>query len=67
MNRPIVGYAGRFHMFDQEKGLPELVRAMAHVPAIDGCEPLLVCVGGPLDRVAGYQEIARAAVFPRSQ
>jgi glycosyltransferase involved in cell wall biosynthesis len=60
-DRPIVGYAGRFHMFHEEKGLTELVRAMAHVPAIDGREPLLVCVGGPLDRVAGYREVAAAA------
>ena len=63
-DRPIVGYAGRFHMFHEEKGLTELVRAMAHVPVVDGREPLLVCVGGPLDRVAGYREVAAAAGVP---
>jgi len=66
-DRAIVGYAGRFHMFEEEKGLPELVRAMAHVPSVEGREPLLVCVGGPLDLVAGYNEVARAAGVPQGR
>jgi glycosyltransferase involved in cell wall biosynthesis len=60
-DRPIAGFAGRFHTLEEEKGLPELVRAMAHVAPAEGRDPMLVCVGGPLDRVAAYMEIARAS------
>ena len=59
--RPIAGFAGRFQTLEEEKGLPELVRAMAHVPTVGGRDPLLVCVGGPLDRGAAYMDVARAS------
>jgi glycosyltransferase involved in cell wall biosynthesis len=52
-----VGYLGQFHRFDEERGLPELLRAFARVvdshPAAG-----LVCVGGPMDRVPRYRTIA---------
>jgi glycosyltransferase involved in cell wall biosynthesis len=63
-DRPIVAYVGRFRTLDQEKGIPELVRAMAEVPAIDGREPLLVCVGGPMDCVPAYRAEAADAGTP---
>ena len=56
---PIVGYVGQFHTFHEEKGLPTLVRAMSHVSAGGGQQPMLVCVGGPMDRVGAYRELAR--------
>ncbi|MCC6443333.1 MAG: glycosyltransferase family 4 protein [Armatimonadetes bacterium] len=63
-DRPIIGYVGRFRTMEAEKGLPELIRAMASVPLVDGSEPLLVCIGGPMDAVAGYLEIARHYSIP---
>ncbi len=66
-DRPIVGYVGRFHTFHQEKGLPQLVESMANVPSIRGREPLLVCVGGPMDRVPSYMEVARRSGVPQGR
>ena len=55
--RPIVGYVGRFQALGAEKGIPELIAALARVPG----HPLLVCVGGPMDAVPAYRAIGRAA------
>jgi glycosyltransferase involved in cell wall biosynthesis len=64
-DRPLVGYVGRFHMFDKEKGLPELVEAMGYLPGLGLSRAELVCVGGPMDRVPGYLELAvRTGVDP---
>jgi glycosyltransferase involved in cell wall biosynthesis len=57
--RSIIGYIGRFQALGAEKGIPELVQTMAHLPAIKGKEPLLLCVGGPMDPVADYIDLAR--------
>ena len=51
---PIVGYVGRFNTLGLEKGIPELIRAMAGLP--DGVR--LLCVGGPMDVVPAYRELA---------
>jgi glycosyltransferase involved in cell wall biosynthesis len=59
LDRPIIGYIGRFHTMGKEKGVPELVQAMAHLPPLDGGEPLLLCVGGPMDAVPAYLDLAR--------
>ena len=64
LDRPIVGYVGRFLTMGEEKGIPELVRAMAIVPEIRGREPLLVCVGGPMSAVDNYRRIAAEAGTP---
>jgi glycosyltransferase involved in cell wall biosynthesis len=64
LDRPIVAYVGRFRTYDQEKGIPELVRALARVPAVDGNDPLLVCVGGPMECVPAYYREAEAAGTP---
>jgi glycosyltransferase involved in cell wall biosynthesis len=58
-DRPIIGYIGRFRTMEMEKGIPELIQAMAYVRFINEKEPLLLCVGGPMDPVRVYVEIAR--------
>lgn len=64
LDRPIIGYIGRFRTMEMEKGIPELVEAMAHLPPIEGKEPLLLCVGGPMDAVPAYRKIARRFQVP---
>ena len=64
LERPIVGYIGRFQTMGKEKGIPELVEAMRYLPEIDGAEPLLLCVGGPMDAVPAYLERARQVGVP---
>lgn len=64
--RPIVGYIGRFHTMTMEKGIPELIQAMAQLPATDP-EPLLLCVGGPLSAVSNYWQIAKQVNCPESR
>ena len=59
LDRPIIGYIGRFHTLGIEKGIPELVQAMAALPPKDGKDPLLLCVGGPMEAVPGYLALAQ--------
>lgn len=59
LDRPIIGYVGRFRTMEMEKGIPELVEAISQLSPIKGKEPLLLCVGGPMDVVPAYLEIAR--------
>jgi len=54
----IIGYIGRFRSMEMEKGIPELVKAMALMPSVDGQELLLLCVGGPMGPVPGYLRLA---------
>jgi glycosyltransferase involved in cell wall biosynthesis len=63
-NRPTIGYIGRFQTLEMEKGIPELVQATARLSPIDGKEPLLLCVGGPMEVVPTYLEIARRFNIP---
>lgn len=59
-DRPIVGYVGRFRTMGREKGLPDLIRAMRIIaddsPDLD---PMLLCVGGPMEAVDAYGKLAR--------
>ncbi|MFL5738473.1 MAG: glycosyltransferase family 4 protein [Actinomycetota bacterium] len=55
----LVGYVGRFHLLHQERGLPELVTAFATV-ARSHPDASLLAIGGPMDRVPAYREIAAA-------
>jgi glycosyltransferase involved in cell wall biosynthesis len=64
LDRPIIGYIGRFRTMEMEKGIPELVEAMAQLPPIDGKEPLLLCVGGPMEAVPTYLDIAHRLGVP---
>jgi glycosyltransferase involved in cell wall biosynthesis len=52
-----VGYVGRFHLFHEERGLPELVRAFARI-AESHPDARLLCVGGPMDRIPAFHSIA---------
>lgn len=65
IDRPILGYIGRFRALEKEKGLPELVQAMAYLGSFYRKEPLLLCVGGPMDTVSAYLEIAHRFGVPR--
>ena len=60
LDRPIVGYVGKFRTFEREKGIPELIAAMRYMADAVRPTPLLLCVGGPLDRVDEYYQVARA-------
>ncbi|MEB3830094.1 glycosyltransferase family 4 protein [Phormidium sp. CCY1219] len=64
LERPIIGYIGRFRTMEMEKGIPELVEAMAQLPLLDGQEPLLLCVGGPMEAVPSYLELAHRLGVP---
>lgn len=62
--RAIVAYVGRFTAMGQERGLPELVQAMAHLGDRSD-EPLLVGVGGPPETIIRYQKLAtRSGLTP---
>lgn len=65
MRRPIIGYIGRFQTMGKEKGILDLVRAMA-VAELRGLDPLLLCVGGPMDAVAQYMALAQSIGVPAS-
>lgn len=58
LDRPIIGYVGRFQTFGQDKGVSELILAMGLLkPRLDRL-PLLLCVGGPMEVVPGYTDLA---------
>ena len=40
------------------------MQAAAHLPSIGGEEPLIVCVGGPIDAVLGYLKLATTYDVP---
>jgi glycosyltransferase involved in cell wall biosynthesis len=67
VDRSIIGYIGRFHTLEMEKGIPELVEAMASIPSVNRKEPLLICVGGPIEAVASYMEVARRHGVPEQR
>lgn len=66
LDRPIIGYIGRFRTMEMEKGIPELIEAIAQLPLIDGKEPLLLCVGGPMEAVPSYLDLAHRLGVPES-
>jgi glycosyltransferase involved in cell wall biosynthesis len=66
-DRPIIGYIGRFQTMGMEKGIPELIKAMAHLPSLYGKEPLLLCVGGPMDAVPAYRDLAHRYGVPEQR
>ncbi len=67
LDRPLVGYIGRFRTLEMEKGIPELIEAMKYLPAIGGKEPLLLCVGGPMDAAPHYLDLARRIGVPQDR
>jgi glycosyltransferase involved in cell wall biosynthesis len=67
MDQSIIAYVGRFHTLDIEKGVPELAEAIASVPSVNRKEPLLICVGGPMEGVLAYIEVARRHSVPEQR
>jgi glycosyltransferase involved in cell wall biosynthesis len=67
LEQPIIGYIGRFRTLEMEKGIPELVEAMKDLSSVNGAEPLLLCVGGPMDAVPTYLELARRIGIPQDR
>jgi glycosyltransferase involved in cell wall biosynthesis len=59
MDRPIIGYIGRFRAMGMEKGIPELIKAISKLQSDDECAPLLLCVGGPKEAIPDYLELAK--------
>ena len=57
LKRRVIGYIGRFQTMGMEKGIPELIRALPHINRRNSDKPLLVCVGGPMEAVPGYEKI----------
>jgi glycosyltransferase involved in cell wall biosynthesis len=62
-DRSIAGYIGRFHAMGLDKGIPQLVAAIARLPPSE--RPLLLCVGGPLDAVPAFHSIMDDEGLPR--
>ncbi len=67
LDRPIIGYIGRFRTLEMEKGIPELIEAMRYIPSVNGAEPWLLCVGGPMDAVPSYLDLARRIGIPQDR
>lgn len=63
LHGPIIGYIGRFHTMGKEKGILDLVHAMAD-PELRELNPLLLCVGGPIDPVPQYTALAQSLGVP---
>lgn len=61
--RPIIGYVGRFQAMGKEKGIADLIRAVSD-PDLRRLDPLLLCVGGPMDPVPGYMALAASVGVP---
>jgi len=64
LDHPIIGYIGRFQTMGMEKGIPELIQAMRYLPPVNGAEPLLLCVGGPMEAVPAYLALAHRIGIP---
>ncbi|OGO46337.1 MAG: hypothetical protein A2Z30_07020 [Chloroflexi bacterium RBG_16_64_43] len=61
LDRMIIGYIGKFRTYEIEKGIPELIAAMGLLGKGLERPPLLLCVGGPLDRVEQYLALGSAS------
>jgi len=62
LNRHIIGYVGRFHTLEMEKGIPEAIEAMSYINSRNSMhseEFLLVFLGGPMGSVPKYINYAR--------
>lgn len=59
----IVGYIGRFQTLGLEKGIEELITAVGEVVK-QRADVMLLCVGGPMEVVPGYLELARGCGIP---
>lgn len=60
----IIGFVGRFMVMGEERGIPELIRAVGEVCKRKRGVIRLVCVGGPMDNLARYLALASEAGIP---
>lgn len=58
-DRRIIGYVGRFNTMGMEKGITELIEAVARLAGEGAGDMYLVCVGGPQDAIPDYLAYAR--------
>ena len=59
LDRKIVGYVGRFHTMEMEKGLDMLVKAL-RILQDAGFDNIALCfVGGPLEMASFYSDLAK--------
>jgi glycosyltransferase involved in cell wall biosynthesis len=65
--RPIIGYIGVFVTYNEEKGIPTLIRSLAFLQAKYSPPPMLVCVGGPVSFAEEYYRIADTVGVPRER
>ena len=65
LRRPIIGYVGRFETMGRDKGVRDLIEAVA-VAELREMDPLLLCVGGPMDRVQAYMDFGESLGVPAS-
>ena len=65
-DRTIVGYIGRFQTLGIEKGIAELIQAIKEVDLtyLGRGEPLLLCVGGPMELIPSYLDYAHSLSVP---
>ncbi len=63
-DRPIIGYVGRFQTMGMEKGIETLIDSLPSLRTFLKQDPLLVCVGGPLNSVSGYRRRLRERSVP---
>lgn len=54
----IFGYVGRFLTMGQDKGIPNVIRALAHLRRESGADVLFLAVGGPMEVVPQYLALA---------
>ncbi len=64
-DRRILGYVGRFEVLGQDKGVADILQAMALVCKTDMPKLLLLCVGGPMNNVERYLQFADSEGIPR--
>ena len=64
LNRPIVGYIGRFQAMRLDKGVPSLIESVGKLSGKKIVEPMLLCVGGPMEPVQSYLELAKQLGVP---
>jgi glycosyltransferase involved in cell wall biosynthesis len=57
-DRFVIGYIGKFRMYDQEKGIGDLIRAIQYVKLRSPSPILLICVGENPEEMDPYRRIA---------
>jgi len=63
----IIGYIGKFHTMNMEKGIPELIESLKYLQDIYGLSPYLLCVGGPMERISKYESLIASLNIERKR